>query len=741
MEQKKWTQQELEDLHKEAMENWVITTEDDKDQRKLANAEAIFLAKEDGMWSEDARTKRKDRPMFTVDRISPVKDQLTGNQRQTRTSIKIFPKKDGKKETAEVLTGLIRSIEQNSDAVEAYDNGFDEGAEGGYGGWRILYRWVDDSFEREIVIDPVYSASTSMFFDPSDLRYTKKKAMWAFLVGYMTPKEYKKAYPNNVVTDFPQEVYQSNWWTPDRVRISEYWFKVKYTRHLCQMSDGSVIDKEDEKPVLDELADEGIRVVRERDVDAYHIYMTVINGMEILEKPQLWAGSYIPLIPYYGKRRVIDGKKFIWGIVRKAKDAQRISNYAISTQIETTALTPKDPILHTSEMIKNYKQDWELFNTRNTPFLGFDADPKSVQSGGAPFRLGAPAVQSALIQQTQQAIEDVKAATGMDAAMGQNAPELRSGKAINAQANLGDRGHFVYQDNLEKSKKYTGEQLVDLISKVMDTEEMVQIIGPNENMEEVEINKTVIDEQTGKEVIVNDLSIGKYGVSVQSGPAAATKRQETVEQLNEFTANDPDMKLLAGDILFKNMDLNDGDELTKRFRKRQIDQGIVEPTDEEKEELGLNEQPAPDPMQDALIRNVEQQSVSEEMKQAETEAKIKKLEADTQKTILEGQKTTVDALKVIAESLKIKVDLGLPLDADDAQTAGGQQALVDETLEETLQLSELAGSAPLQPEVIPEQEPQQPQIQPGSQEEQALFENRETPININPPTAAEFSKG
>jgi hypothetical protein len=681
-EKKKWSKEQLADLHKEALENWDITTLDDKDQRRLANDEAVFLAKEDGMWTEDARDKRRNRPMFTVDRISPVKDQLTGNQRQTRTGIKVFPKKDGKEETAKVMTGLIRSIEQNSDASEAYDNAFSEGTEGGFGGWRLLYDWCDDGFDREITIEPIYSAATSLWFDPSDLKYTKKKAMWAFLVGYMTPKEYKKAYPNHPTSDWPQESYKSDWITTERVRISEYWFKVPYKRNIAQMSDGTVIDLDEEAKVIDELAAEGITVEREREVDAHHVYMAIMNGVEILEEPQLWAGSYIPLIPYYGKRRIIDGKKFTWGLVRKAKDAQRISNYAISTQIETTALTPKDPILHTSAMIENYQTDWKLFNTRNTPFLGFDVDPKSTANGGGPYRLGAPQVQTALIQQTQQAIEDVRAATGMDAAMGQNVPELRSGKALIAQEQQGDRGHFIYGDNLEKSKKYCGEQLVDLISRVMDTEEVVQILGPNDKMEEAEINKTVREEETGEEVIVNDLTMGKYGVSVQSGPAAATRRQETVQQLTEFTANDPDMK--------------DGDELTKRFRKRQIDQGVVEPTDEEVKEYGLDQQ-KPDPMQEALIRNVEQQSVSEEMKQAEIEAKIKNLEADTQKKFFEGQKQTVDALKVIAETLKIKLqDLGLPLDEDDADTAEGQEAIVQQTQEEIILNEELAGSMQVQ---------------------------------------------
>jgi DNA primase len=274
----------------------------------------------------------------------------------------------------------------------------------------------------------------------------------------------------------------------------------------------------------------------------------------------------------------------------------------------------------------------------------------------------------------------------------------------------------------------------------MDTEEMVQIIGPNENMEEVEINKTVIDEETGKEYVVNDLSVGKYGVSVQSGPAAATRRQETVQQLSEFTAQDPEMKLLAGDVLIGNMDLNEGEELKKRFRKRQIDQGIVEPTDEEKEELGLDQPPPPDPMQEALIRNVEQQSVSEEMKQAEMAAKIESLEASTQKAFADTQKVFTDSLKSFAETLKIKQeDLGLPIDQDDAATADGIQGMVDQATEEIMENEELAGSMPVGQ--LPAQEPAgpMPEIQPGEINE-GQYEDRETPITPRPPSLAEISE-
>jgi hypothetical protein len=315
--------------------------------------------------------------------------------------------------------------------------------------------------------------------------------------------------------------------------------------------------------------------------------------------------------------------------------------------------------------------------------------------------------------------------------MGQRSAEIRSGKALIAQEQQGDRGSFSYQDNLEKSKKYTGEQLVDLIQKVMDTEQIVQIIGPNENMEEVEINKTIMDEQTGKEVIVNDLQSGKYGVLVSSGPAAATRRKETSEQIAEFIGTDPEMRLLAGDIWIGNMDLNEGDELKKRFRKQQIDKGMVEATEDEKKEYGLDQQ-QPDPMNDALIRNVEQQSITEEMQQAKLASEVEKNEAATQKLIIESNKTTVDALKALTEALKNKLELSIPLDQDDANTADGIQGMIDQTTQEVMENEEVAGSLPVGGQI------EQP-MQQGVPQQEGSFENRQTPIDVRPPTLAEVS--
>ena len=74
-----------------------------------------------------------------------------------------------------------------------------------------------------------------------------------------------------------------------------------------------------------------------------------------------------------------------------------------------------------------------------------------------PKRTGAPSVNNALLAQIQQASMDLYHVTSMQPpSLGIN-PELKSGKAIQAQERLGDRGSYVFTDNKEKSIDYTAE--------------------------------------------------------------------------------------------------------------------------------------------------------------------------------------------------------------------------------------------------------------------------------------------
>lgn len=671
-----------EQFHRQAVERFEQIQSVERDQRSLAVEDIKFVHTEDGQWDENAIEKRKNRPRYTINRVAGAVDQVTGDQRQNRTDIKVRPVSGGADEDrADILNGLIRNIEAQSKASNAYDCAFDEMVAGGYGGWRVVTEFNDDdSFEQDIKIKPITSATTSIWFGPSK-EYDKRDAPFCFVTTLMPKDDFEAKFPDAQPVNWDQEQFNNSacatWFNreSDTVRVAEYWVKKPIKRTIALLSDGRVIDKDAEKAVLDEIAGLGVTIENERVVDSFRVEMFLMNGNEILKGPMKWAGKWIPVVPVFGKVTEIEGKSFVRGMVRPAKDPQRIYNYATSAAIEATALTPKDPVWMTTKQAAGHETRLKTFNERNDPFMFYNPDP---QAPGAPQRTGAPAVQQGLIQQVSQAGIDIHSTTGIEPASLGNSPELKSGKAIIAQQSMGDRGSFIYSDNLGKSIEYTGEILVDLIPKIYDTARVVRVMDIDGTSETVQINQEalddfnqpMIDNQTGEQVIVNDLTHGKYDVVIETGPAFNTQRQESAQQLIDLANGNPIFGSVAIDLIAKNLNVLENDELTKRVRRLMIQQGTVDPTEEEAEELGLNQPQQPDPQQTAITDNINMQS-------EKLMSDIEKQDADALKTRMQAQSETIKAYKTLMEAYKEQLESGIPLGIDEHVIRKDQQALVE----------------------------------------------------------------
>ena len=154
------------------------------------------------------------------------------------------------------------------------------------------------------------------------------------------------------------------------MRVAEYFRLVPVEKVICQLSTGEVVDKAEIAPVLDELAEQGVTVLKERTVDAKKLECFKMTALEILEEVEC-IGSLIPLVPVFGKHSNVDGQFLTRGIVRKARDPQKLYNYERSTYIETVALQPKQPYLATPAMIVGHEDKWRKINTSNDPVLSF----------------------------------------------------------------------------------------------------------------------------------------------------------------------------------------------------------------------------------------------------------------------------------------------------------------------------------------------------------------------------------
>jgi len=127
-----------------------------------------------------------------------------------------------------------------------------------------------------------------------------------------------------------------------------------------------------------------------------------------------WAGKWIPVVRVVGNEFEVDGQLYISGLVRNAKDAQRMYNYWVSQEAEMLALAPKAPFIAYGGQFEGYEQNWKTANTNNWPYL--EVNPDVTDGAGNPLplpeRAQPPMAQTGLIQAKMGAGEDIKATTG-----------------------------------------------------------------------------------------------------------------------------------------------------------------------------------------------------------------------------------------------------------------------------------------------------------------------------------------
>jgi hypothetical protein len=650
-----------------------LSIEADSENRVRSLDDVRFVSVQGEQWDEYQKRKRKTRPCYEFNRLRQHIRQVTGDQRQNRPQIKLRAVEQGDKETADIMQGLIRNIESISNADKAYDTAFEWAVTGGYGVWRLKTEYnTNDSFEQDIKIQEVTNPF-SVYFDPSAQEFDRRDAQYAFVITRIGKDEFKQKYPNDELIDYTGANYDIQHWIDDAsVTLCEYWYKQYEDKNLLLLSNGNTV-YEDEIPDRMVLEANGITVLKERKVEVPKVKMALLTGEGVIEEAD-WAGRYIPIVPVYGDIVDIDGEFHYSGMVRFGKDAQRVYNYHRTTMIETIANAPKVPYLVTPEQIKGFEGLWKSANAENMPFLPYNPDPRA---GGMPQRSGGVEIPQALITASQYDAEDIKAVTGQfDASMGANGNET-SGRAILARQREGDTATYSYVDNLSRAIRYTGEILVDLIPKIYDTERVVRILGIDGGEKWVEINKIQIDQMSGQQIVTNDITSGKYDVSVSVGASYNTQRQEASEALLEMMGN-PMLAPVVADLLAKNLDIPNSDELEKRLRKIGIKSGVIEPSEEEmaeggdevmqgmqqqfEEQIAMMQQQAEQAVMELTTKINEQKMQLEQAQTMLLQEKLNKendrarinIEAD--KAQLEIYKAQTDRQKVENDAMRIKLD-------------------------------------------------------------------------------------
>lgn len=543
-------------------------------------------------WDKVSKKMRgKGRSQWEFNKTRPAVKAVTNDMRQNSPSIKIRAAEDAAKPLADVMQGLIRNIEAQSRADTAYDTAGFYSAAGGFGVFEITTEYAaDDVFDQDIRIkekrDPF-----AFKFDPAAKEFDKRDGRFLFEDVTITREAFKAKYPGKILVDFSpgdrlSEKY-GDWFTSKEVRVVRYWCKHADKKTIYQLSDGRVLDADDYQTLEPTLAPKPAKgqpppvdpatgqpalwLEAQRDVAFDRIEVSIASGAEVLEGPTEWAGKFFPVVPVWGDTVNIDGQEIFSGIIRPAKDSQRLFNWNVCTGQEIIGKQPVAPILATPAMVLGHEPAWEGLATDNAPALLYNVDPDA-PNGGMPQRMAPPTFPGAMFQGAQFAADLLKSVTGV--VDGPIQSKAASGKAILAVEHQGDVGNFDYIDNLARAKGFAGEILVDLIPKVYTTEREIMILGADGKESYAKLNQTVRDEQG--EHVINDLSQGKYAVVVTVGPSYATQRMETLDLLMQMAQN-PQLAPVVADMIAKNMDMKGSEELEKRLRIMGIKAGFIEP--------------------------------------------------------------------------------------------------------------------------------------------------------------------
>ena len=586
------------------------------------------------------------RPCLTINKLPQHVHQITNDQRQNRPSVKVIPVDDNADvEVAEIFNGMVRHIEYISDADVAYDTACENQVAYGEGYIRVLTEYCDDdTFDQDIKIARVRN-SFSVYMDPLIQDPCGSDAKWCFITEDLSKDEYARLFPNasplsTLETLGVGDQNLSQWLNTDTIRIAEY-FYCDYERKKLNLYPGNVTAFEG-TPEDKQLKAVYGKPKKSRDAEIKKIKWCKINGYEILEE-QEWAGSCIPVVRVIGNEYEVEGRIYISGLVRNAKDAQRMYNYWTSQEAEMLALAPKAPFIGYGGQFEGYESQWKTANTQNWPYLEVNPDVTDGQGAILPLpqRALPPMAQTGLIQAKLGASEDIKSATGQyNASLGQQSNE-RSGRAILARQREGDVGTYHYQDNLARAVRYVGRQLVDLIPKIYDTQRIARIIGIDGETKMVKIDPTqqepVRKIQNQEGIVIDKVynpSVGKYDVVVATGPGYATKRQEALEAMAQLLQGNPQLWSVAGDLFVKNMDWPGAQEMSKRFAKTIDPKLMGDAEDNPALQAAQQQMQAMAAELDQLhqmLQNVGKSMEAQDMERKDYEAKIKAFDAETKR--------------------------------------------------------------------------------------------------------------
>jgi hypothetical protein len=670
-------EERMRSVHQRALDEFSNIQSALRDERLQCLQDRRFASISGAQWEGPLQDQYENRPRFEVNKITLAVTRIINEYRNNRVTVD-FISKDGSKRTnlADVCNRLYRADEQDSAASEAYDNAFDEAVTGGFGAWRLRAVYEDEydseNDQQRIRIEPIFDADSSVYFDLDAKRQDKADAKRCYVLTAVSRDAYTEQWGDDPAS-WPKEIYQYefDWSTPDVVFVAEYYEVEEVSREVRTYVGIDGVEEKYHQDEFEKDADLENRLlatgnveVRRRRVKQRKVHKYLMSGGKVLSDEGFIAGDQIPIVPVYGKRWFIDNVERCMGVVRPAKDAQRLKNMQLSKLGEISALSSIEKPILTPEQVAGHQMMWSEDNIRQYPYLlinpvtGPDGSQQISGPVGYTKSAAIPPAMAALLQITEQDMADLLG----NQQNGDKIVSNISGKAVEMVQQRLDMQAYLYMSNFSVAVRRGGEIWLSMAKDVyVEPGRKMKGVGPQNEVAMVELMKPAIGPD-GEVIMDNDLSEARFDVVSTVGPSSQSQRAATVRSLLGMLqlVQDPQTQQVLLAMAFQNMEGEGISDVRSFFRNQMVKAGILKPTDEEAQALAAAMQNAqPDPQAQYL-----QAAAAEAMaKASKAQADVVKTVADSElvkaKTVetlarleMDDQKAAIDAAKGVIEVIR-----------------------------------------------------------------------------------------
>lgn len=541
---------EAQELYEKARSAWSHVYDAAKDDLQF------YIGGKDQWTADDLKIRDgQNRPSLTTNLLPQFVHSVVNDIRSNVPSIKVLP--DGDKsdiDTAKIIQGTFKNMEYVYNAPVVYDTAAENQVKCSLGWMRLDHDYDDPETFDELkqqhiclkrVVNPL-----SVIIDPSSVEADGSDSEFGFVLDEYTKKEFEKRWPGKqAMSFFGTEGKEDS----DLIVIAEFFKIVREDTEIALMQDGTTLTAE-------KAAQLGETPVKTKTIKKKKVKRYRMSGADVLEETY-FPGEYVPLVPVYGEEHWIDGKRYLFSLVRWGKDPQRMVNYYASLETELLQKSPQAPFMGAEGQFEGHEEDWK--NPGAKMVLQYKTTDVNGKDVPAPIRMQPPPVPVGVVQARQSCIQDMRDAMGIQqAGLGQKSNET-SGVAIQRRIHEGNVANMHFGDNLNRSICHVGRIYISMLPEIFDTPRLMKIMNDEGDIQSIGVNGMSLEQQNK----IYDLTVGTYNVSVVAGPSFSTRRQETQDLMMKVMQTNPQLVQVMGDLFFKYSDMPGAEVIAARLKK------------------------------------------------------------------------------------------------------------------------------------------------------------------------------